>query len=220
MHAYVVLRQPEIGELVFGVPAPRQRRVVLVHHRVQALEPVLALLAERAGCGAIDGRRAAAAAADGRAAVRVHHGRVAAAVRAAGRHLLYRRRRRGRRRAVHVDRRFDDPNGGRKGENCGRGGENGETEVTSCPGEGEITATRCIRTRQTDNTHNCEQPSSSENNYYLLLLLLLRTVSLLRLKLLRLLLLPPAALIIATDRTRTRTHTHTHSHARTRTHEE
>lgn len=92
VNAYVVLRQPEIGELVFGVPAPWQRRVVLVHHRVQAFQPVLALLAERAGRAAIDGRRTATAT-DGRAtaAVRVYHGRVVAAVVRAGRHL-YRRR--------------------------------------------------------------------------------------------------------------------------------
>lgn len=91
--AYVVLRQPEIGELVFGVPAPWQRRVVLVHHRVQALQPVLALLAERAGRVAVGGRRTAA---NGRAAavVRVHHGRVVAAVVRAGRHLYRRRSRR------------------------------------------------------------------------------------------------------------------------------
>jgi len=84
VNAYVVLRQPEIGELVFGVPAPWQRRVVLVHHRVEALQPVLALLAERAGRAG--GRRTAT---DGRAAaaVRVHHGRVVAAVVRAGRHL-------------------------------------------------------------------------------------------------------------------------------------
>lgn len=84
MNAYVVLRQPEIGELVFGVPAPWQRRVVLVHHRVEALQPVLALLAKRAGRAAVGGRRTAT---DGRATVRVHHGRVVAAVIRAGRHL-------------------------------------------------------------------------------------------------------------------------------------
>jgi len=86
MNAYVVLRQPEIGELVFGVPAPWQRRVVLIHHRVEALQPVLALLTKRAGRVAVGSRGTAT---DGRAAaaVRVNHGRVVAAVVRAGRHL-------------------------------------------------------------------------------------------------------------------------------------
>lgn len=93
VHADVVLRQPEVGELVFGVPAPGQRRVVLVHHRVQAFQPVLALLSERAATRSRSGRRAAAVGhrtACGRdaaaTAVRTaYHGRVAAV--RAGRHL-------------------------------------------------------------------------------------------------------------------------------------
>jgi len=102
VYTYVVLRQPEIGELVFGVPAPWQRRVVLVHHRVQAFQPVLALLAERTVRAAVDSRGTATA--DGRAAaaVRVHHGRVVAAVVRAGRHLYH-----GRRHRVVFS--FDDP---------------------------------------------------------------------------------------------------------------
>lgn len=72
MYTYVVLRQPEIGELVFGVPTPWQRRVVLIHHWVQVFQPVLALLAERAAAAAAAGRpgvgRGTAACSSGRAA--------------------------------------------------------------------------------------------------------------------------------------------------------
>lgn len=121
MNTYVVLRQPEIGELVFGVPAPGQRRVALVHHGVQALQSVLALLAERAGRPAVDhgtdsiaavaaataaataaaSAAAAAAAATAATAVRTPQSRVAAAVRA-GRHLYGRRARTSDLTARHV----------------------------------------------------------------------------------------------------------------------
>jgi len=84
MYTYVVLRQPEIGELVFGVPAPGQRCIVLVHHGVQVFQPVLALLAERAAAAACRPDVARRTAADHTAAVRTHHRRIAAV--RAGRH--------------------------------------------------------------------------------------------------------------------------------------
>jgi len=66
-------------------------------------------LAERAGRAAVDGRRTATAT-DGRAAaaVRVHHGRVVAAVVRAGRHLY---RRSSRRRCVVLFRSEHDTDG-------------------------------------------------------------------------------------------------------------
>lgn len=86
MYANVALRQAEIGKLVFAVPTPGQRRIVLVHHGVQSLQTVLALLAERAGGPAAVGHGTAAS-----AVRRADHRRVAAV--RAGRHLRHDRRR-------------------------------------------------------------------------------------------------------------------------------
>jgi len=88
MYTYVVLRQPKIGELIFGVPTPGQRRVILVHHRVQVLQPVLSLLSERAGRPGVS-RGTAAAATASATAVRAHHRRVAAVRAGRRRHVLH-----------------------------------------------------------------------------------------------------------------------------------
>lgn len=44
VHPQVVLRQADVAELVLRAPGPRQRRLLLVHGRVEALQPPLQLL--------------------------------------------------------------------------------------------------------------------------------------------------------------------------------
>lgn len=44
VHPQVVLREADVAELVLRAPGPRQRRLLLVHRRVKALQPPLQLL--------------------------------------------------------------------------------------------------------------------------------------------------------------------------------
>ena len=80
VHPQVVLRQADVAELVLRAPGPRQRRLLLVHSRVKALQPPLQLLLllVQGRVPVREGRRGAAARRRGRGRGRGASGRAGA----------------------------------------------------------------------------------------------------------------------------------------------